>query len=172
MKQELLLLSLIFAFMAISCTRLTDLDQLKNMNCFQKKDYSHQVEEDFRLDIRGYSKTINLNLKYLDKYTLDITNGDIGFPGSYKFNGKLQLQFFYKDRLVRELEVVRQGVAWDMTNKKGDIYKEISLAYFQIPLDNKYKDNLSLKVTVIKPDTNIGEFGKELKIVIGVMDSE
>jgi len=146
------------------------LSQLRNTKCCEKKDYEPQRTEDFRLDVKGYSKTFDLNLKYLDKYSLGMTNGNIGFPEKYQFHGKLKLQFFYKNKLVREKEVDKQDVSYYMTgeNSKSGYFREITLTYFDIPLDRKYKDNLSLKVIVIEPDTKINEFGKELKIVIGV----
>lgn len=170
MKTKLLLLLAIIVFTAISCAKVTDLDQLADSHVFMKKDYNSQIIEDFRLDIKGYSKTFDLNLKYFDTYSLGVTNGNIGFPEKYKFNGKLRLQFYYKNRVVRDEEVTKWHVAWDMTgnNGKRGYHKEITLAYFKFPLDHKYKDNVTLRVTVIEPDVQISEFGKELKIVIGV----
>ncbi len=168
--KKFLLLSAIMAFLTVSCTRITDISQI--VDCCEKKDYQPQIIEDFRLDVAGYSKILDLNLSYMERYSLSITNGEIGFPEKYKFNGKLKLQFFYKNKLVRERQVVEQEVAVYGTKRKGFYFNEITLTYFDLPLDRKYKDNLSLKVTVVEPDTTISEFGKELKIVIGVNKHE
>ena len=174
MKSNLIFLVMvgIFIFMTASCARVPDLSQLRGSRCCEKKDYEPQIVEDFRLDIKGYSKAFNLNLKYLDSYSLGITNGDIGFPEKYRFKGKLKLQFFYKNKLIREAEIEEQDIAYYMTTSPGFDYREINLAYFDIPLDHRYKNNLSLKVTVIEPDPHIAEFGKDLKIVIGVSGKE
>ncbi len=158
----------------MSCAHITSLDQLADSNCCIKKDYEPQIAEDFKLDVRGYTKTFDLKLKYRDEYSLGITNGNIGFPWKYKFNGKLRLQFYSKNRIIRDEEVSKWRVAYDMTGKNGkdDYYREITLMYFNFPLDHKYKEDVTLRVTVVEPDTHIAEFGQEVKIVIGVSARE
>jgi hypothetical protein len=129
--------------------------------------YVAQVSEDFNLQERGFSKTFLLNPKHIDKYSVGITNGEIGFPEDYEFSGKLLIQYYHDNNIVFEQEITKQDVAWDMAGEKRR-FKEITLSYFDVPINDKYKDDISIKATVIDPDVKVGEFVKNLKIVIGV----
>ena len=47
-------------------------------------------------------------------------------------------------------------------------YKEISLFKFDIPLQGKYTNDLSVKLTVLEPDQEIKKFNDSIKLYIRV----
>jgi hypothetical protein len=127
--------------------------------------------QDYRLDEPGYTKTFNLSFKYYEAFILSLTNSDVGFPKDYEFNGKLRLQFFYKDKLVKEMEVKKwvTPTRWletirGINGKVHNYWRIYYLTPFSRPIEDK--NNFTLKVTVISPDTNITEFKKRIKMVI------
>jgi hypothetical protein len=132
-----------------------------------EKLYKPIVSEKFSLFEKNYSKIFKLNYKYKDRYSFGITNADIGFSGSFEFSGVLKLEFFAKGEKLYEEIVDKQDVKWYLTGSENR-FKQITLSYFDIPLQGRYKKDLSVKVTVIEPDPNMKEFGDTVNVVIGV----
>jgi hypothetical protein len=126
--------------------------------------------QDFKFDESGYTKTFK-DINFNGYYILGMTNSNIGFPQDYQFNGILKLQFLYKDKLVQEREVENgqqpmnfQGRVKGREGGVHNFWRQFYLTDFSTPPEAK--GNYTLKVTVIKPDSNVAKFKKRIKMVI------
>ena len=105
--------------------------------------------------------------KYLDFYEIGLHSPIDPLSASFRFQGRIKAQFFSKDELLFEKEIGSQiaGVYIE-----GDMkhYKNVSLLNFEMPLLGKYIDDVSVKLTVSKPDINLKKYANSVKIYIAV----
>ncbi|MEW6096322.1 MAG: hypothetical protein AB1567_07335 [bacterium] len=126
------------------------------------------VTDNFLFHEKGFTNTYLLHPKYLDLYELGFSStGGEGISSKYKFKGKIQLEFFWKDKLLFKKIASAIDTAWyaegDMTK-----YKAVSLMSFEIPLQRKYKNDVSIKLTVLEPDQELKKYGDSIKLYIAV----
>jgi hypothetical protein len=129
--------------------------------------YEPIVNDEYLFWEEGFSKRYLLKPKYLDIYEIGLHSPTNHLPAIYKFQGIIKVQFFSEDKLLFEKEISSQiacdYVADDMTH-----YKNVSLLNFEIPLLGKYKNDISVKLTVLKPDLNLEKYSNSLKMYIAV----
>ncbi len=126
---------------------------------FQPDDYNDPlIVDDFLFHKKGYSKIYSLPYKYPQIHAVKIISEEMGLS---KFNGsagKLKAQFFYEDRLLFEKVV---------TSLNENKY----LVEFAMPLNNKYKKDIELKLTIIEPFKELVELNKPLPVEIGIISN-
>lgn len=129
--------------------------------------YQPIVTDKFLFYRKGFSKTYSLEPKYLDSYAIGFYSEDNSIYSQYKFNGKIKADFFYKDRLLFTKTTTSINAAWYVENDMK-YYKKVSLMDFDIPLKGKYKDNISVVLTVLETDRELEKFGDSIKLYIAV----
>jgi hypothetical protein len=128
--------------------------------------YQPIVMDDFKFYEKGFNKTYQLKPKYLDIYEIGLIGGEEGIESTYKFKGKLHVEFFCNKKPLYN----RIITSWDnATYKSGDMtrFERIALHQFNVPLKDKYIDNIEIKITVLEPDMRITNSTQE-KIYIAV----
>ena len=85
----------------------------------------------------------------------------------YTFNGKIKIDFFYKDLLLSS-KIISSYVS--VTYKKNDMnyLEKISLSIFEVPLMGKYKKDISVRVSVLEPDNELKNYADSAKLFIGI----
>lgn len=129
--------------------------------------YKPIIIDNFLFYEKGFSKTYSLQPKYLDIYEIGFLSDKKDIPLSYKFQGKLKVEFFYKDKFLFEKIATSYNAAW-LVNGDSEHFKEISLLAFEIPLLGKYRNDVSIKITVLEPDIQIEAFKNPVKLYISV----
>jgi hypothetical protein len=119
--------------------------------------YNPIITDNFLFYKKGFSKVYFLEPKYLDFYDCGFSIDDEILP-DYKFNGKLKFEFFWKNKRLFE-EIVTQPKTFGRN--------EVSLIHFEVPLQGKYKKDISVQVTVLEPDIELKD-KKSLKLYIAV----
>lgn len=129
--------------------------------------YEPIVIDNFQFYEKGFSKTYLLQLKYLDIYEVGFFSDKKDIQATYKFQGKLKAEFFYEDKFLFE----KMATSWRTAEYvDGDMkyFKKISLIDFEIPIKGRYKENISVKLTVLEPDKQSEIFGDSIKLYISV----
>lgn len=135
---------------------------------FAPKDlYYPIVSDNFLFYEKGFSKTYLLIPKYFDFYDFGFLIGKEGLSSKYKFNGEIQLEFFWKDKALLKKVVTSIDTVWYI---EGDMtkYKKVSLMRFEIPLLGEYIDDIKVKITVLEPDQKLSKYGDSIKLYIAV----
>ena len=135
---------------------------------FPPKDlYKPIVTDDFSLDEKGLTKRYFIKPKYSTIYEiLFLVDQKSGIDQKYKFNGKIKAEFFYKDKLLFENLINNQY--YSLFISKTNSYILIGILNFDIPLQNKYKDNISIKLTVMEADQELKKYHDSIKLCIKV----
>jgi len=132
--------------------------------------YRPIVTDNFIFYEQGITKTYNLAPYYFDKYEIGFFVEGIGIEATYKFKGKIKAEFYWKDNLLfdRVIDSMDQAVY-----KEKDMahYKKVSLLGFEIPLLNKYAEDISIRLRVIEPDMQLKSFGDSINLYIAVSAS-
>ena len=137
----------------------------------QPKDlYEPIVVDAFPFWELGFSKSYSLVPKYMDIYEIGLLATDENLSSKEKFTGKVKVEFLCKDKIISEHEItaIHGGVyaGKDMTR-----YKKVSLMSFEMPVQGKYKKDISVRMTVLKSDQNLKKYGDSLQMYIAVSSS-
>lgn len=131
---------------------------------FQPDDYLDPlIVDQFMFKEKGYSKTYFLPYKYPQIYAIKMSRGKNDLLIINGLTGKLKAEFFYQDRLLFEKE------STCLDGSMSDTITE--LIEFVMPLDNKYKSDLSVTITVLEPFKELEAFDRPLFIQIGVISN-
>lgn len=129
--------------------------------------YHPIVTDNFIFYDKGFMKTYILHPKYLDIYDLGILSLNKDISSKYKFRGKLLVEFLWRDKLLFKRVADSIVTAWYV---EGDMakYKEVSLMNFEIPLLGRYKDDISVRISVLEPDQVLKKYGDSIMLYIAV----
>ena len=131
--------------------------------------YESIVTDDFLFYEKGFTKTYQLKPKYLDSYAISLISEKQNISGGYKFSGKLKAEFFWKDTFLLEKTAISQGSAYYADgDKEMKYFKKVFLIDFDVPLKGKYKDDISVRLTVLEPVEGLKEYGDSIRLSIGV----
>jgi hypothetical protein len=116
---------------------------------------------------KGYAKSYTLNPKYMDYYEVGLLCSGGTLPAKETFKGKLKITFRWKDTVVSEhvVDGVDGGV---YAGKDLSAYKKASLLDFKVPLNGKYKEQISMDLMVLEGDERLKAYGSALKLYVGV----
>lgn len=127
---------------------------------FQPEDYYEPlISDEFVFYQKGYSKTYLLPYKYPGVHAIKLVRGNNDLSKTNGLTGKLKAEFFYKEQLL--FEEVSTGIDPCLTNRV------IYLLEFFMPLNNRYKKDISVRITVLEPYMELEQFGR-LYIEIGI----
>lgn len=118
---------------------------------FQPDDYDEPlIFDEFIFHEKGYSKTYSLSYKYPQIHSIDLARGENDLSQINELTGILKAEFFYKDRLLFE----------KVTTDFDDCLRNrtVKLIKFAMPLNNKYKKNISLRLTILGPYVELEKF--------------
>ena len=129
--------------------------------------YESIVTDDFLFYEKGFTKTYQLKPKYLDRYMIGLVSEKQNISWGYKFSGKIKAEFFWKDTFLFE-KIITSSYASGQADNNTKYFKNTYLSNFEVPLNGKYKDDISVRLTVIEPDEQLREYGDTIKLFIGV----
>lgn len=129
--------------------------------------YTPIVYDHFDFSKKGTTITYSLIPKYFDIYALSISFPNEKISSKYKFQGKLKIEFLYKEKIVLE-KIADQNISALYADKEMSLYKRITLLNFIVPIYNKYKDNLSVRVSVIETDNLLEKYKDSTMLHIAV----
>jgi hypothetical protein len=122
-----------------------------NMLVAPKESYAPIIVDKFLFHERGFTKTYILNPKHLDIYEVGVLFEKGGIESTYKYKGKIKFEFYWKDTFLFDGIVTTFDSALYEQNDMSK-YRQISLFKFDVPLQRKYIEDISLKLTVLEPD--------------------
>lgn len=118
---------------------------------FQPDDYDEPlIFDEFIFHEKGYSKTYSLPYKYPQIQAIKLTRGKNDLSNIDNLTGILKAEFFYKDQLLFE----KVTTDFDDCLRNRTVY----LIKFAMPLNNKYKKHISLRLTVLEPYLELEKF--------------
>jgi hypothetical protein len=135
--------------------------------------YEPIVLDEYEFWSQGYTKTYKLLPKYSDFYAIGIKCQEKYIPSGYgtktkyRFGGKLKVDFYHKDELLFSEEISGMKTIGYVKNDMHHL-NSIELSYFEIPLQGKYKKDISVRLTVIEPDDYLKNYQDAIKLTIGV----
>ncbi len=129
--------------------------------------YKPIITDDFLFYEKGFTKTYQLKPKYLDRYMIGLVSEKQNISWGYKFSGKIKAEFFWKDTFLFE-KIITSSYASGQADNNTKYFKNTYLSNFEVPLNGKYKDDISVRLTVIEPDEQLREYGDTIKLTIGV----
>ncbi|MFA5144010.1 MAG: hypothetical protein WC522_07605 [Candidatus Omnitrophota bacterium] len=140
---------------------------LVNLTIQPKDLYTPIITDEFLFYEKGYTKTYPLIARHLDIYELGFLSWENIIPSKYRFDGKLQADFFWKDQLLfsKVITSINSGV---YAEKDMAHYKEVSLLKFDIPLEGKYAKNISVRITVLEPALELKAYKDSVKFYVAV----
>ena len=129
--------------------------------------YDPIVSSDFSFDIKRFSKTFELHPKYSALYDLSISFLDEGITSKHKFSGKLLVEFLHDGNIVSQ-KTADKIIAAGYKGKDISRYNRITLMTFEIPIIGKFKDGVSLRITVLEVDQILKKYKDSIKLQIAV----
>jgi hypothetical protein len=132
--------------------------------------YQPIVLDKFMFHEYGYTKSYYLFPKYYDLYEIGFLINGTGIETTYKFKGRIKAEFFCKDRFLFDKIITSMDQAW-FNEKDMHYYKRISLLKFEIPIQNKYVNDLSIRLTVTEPDFYLKSRSDFISLYISVSPS-
>jgi hypothetical protein len=121
------------------------------------------MSSDFDFSQKGYSEKHLLMPKYYGVYALGVDCKEGGISSQYKYKGELQAEFFSNKKLIFKKTttaiVSAQHAAGGLAK-----YRSLSLMNFDIPFQGEYEDDLSIKFTVLKVDTELKRLGARCEL--------
>jgi len=138
---------------------------LLNLFHHPKNLYEPIVVDAFNIWEKGFKKEYSLNPKYSDFYEIGIFN-KTGISADYKFNGKIKITFFRKNKVLQE-NIVTNMLAGYYLDKGMKYYKQISLFEFPVPLKG-WDKNCSIVLEVLEPDTVVRQYINSVQLYVSV----
>lgn len=144
-----------------------DLSHIFHLMCPPEDLYAPIVLEEFQLYHEGYTHTFSLSPKYYDSYVIGFTSTKQNISVEDIYDGALRAEFYWKNELLFEKTSTSQ-LAAIYADSEMKFYKKVVLIDFEIPLLGKYKDEISVKLTVLKADEKLKKYADSTKLFIGV----
>ncbi len=129
--------------------------------------YDPIITDKFLFDKMGFQKTYTLHPKYFDLYDLSIVFLDGDISSKYKFSGKLSVEFLHKGNIVSQ-KIVDRIVTAGYAGKDMSKYNRIALLTYGIPIVGKFKDDISLRVTVLEVDQELKKYKNSIVLQVAV----
>ena len=129
--------------------------------------YKPIITDDFLFYEKGFTRTYSLQPKYLDFYNIGFLVENCNLSSKYKFSGKVKVDFYWKDKLLCSKQIISQ-ISAAYSNSDLKHFSDVLLLSFEIPFQGKYKDDISVRLTVLEPDEGLKEYGDSIKLFIGV----
>lgn len=129
--------------------------------------YDPIIEDACFLWEKGRVVTYPLIPKYHDIYEVGLRcDGDL-IPCNYVFDGKLLVEFLEGGRVIKS-EIVNSILTRSFAGNDMNFDNRLELLRFNLPLDGKYWENVSLKVTVLQPAEILKKYEHGLKFYVAV----
>jgi len=121
----------------------------------------------------GFSKSYSLAPKYMDLYMISLLAKNQDISTKEKILGRLKVEFIWQGKTISEYEVTSIKGGWGADNdKEMKYYKEIFILRFWMPLQEKYSDDVSIRLTVLEGFQNLKKYGDSLQLQIAVDASD
>ncbi len=104
---------------------------------------------------KGHSQLIELHPKHTTEYCLSIEYELVKYSTEQYFNGSLQIDLLHKGVVV---ESTTFGPAEIGTSSLAPGKESFCLNKFYLPYKDWYWDDLSIRITVIKPDEQLKQY--------------
>ncbi|MBU0708028.1 hypothetical protein KKG41_06685 [Patescibacteria group bacterium] len=129
------------------------------------------LEDKFLFYEKGFTKTYHLKPKYFGGYYIGFFVGGEGITSKYKFKGKLDVEFFWKDKFLFK-DGATGWVSAAYSKNAMTYFSEVDLYRFDIPLEGKYVKEVRVKITVLEPDEELEQFGDLITLFIKIAPSK
>jgi len=121
----------------------------------------------------GFSKSYSLAPKYMDLYMISLLAKNQDISTKEKISGRLTVEFIWQGKTISEYEVTSIKGGWGADNdKEMKYYKEVFILRFWMPLQEKYSEGVSVRLTVLEGFQNLKKYGDSLQLQIAVDASD
>lgn len=125
-------------------------------------------ERKFNFYEAGYTERFELTPKYFDSYCIGYKAIAGTIPSSILFDGEVRADFFYKDTIVQTKESKVVYCVRDTQFRDSGQYTGCCFMEFDLPLDNKHLQDVSVRLTVIKPSKNLVPYQDNIELEVSV----
>lgn len=134
---------------------------------FPEKDFSQPIliDKNFKLTEKGFSKEYCLNFKYYDSYWIGISSDKSNIPANYQFRGTIKIEFFHNNTLISE-HTISSILRKHYAGKDLNHLSNLSLFHFEYPINNKFKNDIKIKLTVLEADLELFPYEDSLQLYI------
>lgn len=132
--------------------------------------YSPIVLDEFKVYEPGYERTIRVSPKYSDSYVIGLINTNGNFLANEFYQGELKAEFYWKDRFLFTESATKQ-LAVTYSDPDMKFLEKIMLIRFRIPLLDKYRDDISIRLIVVKADEKFKKYASATKLYVSVSPS-
>jgi hypothetical protein len=115
-------------------------------------------EEHFPIWESGAEIQIELQPEYTSEYFLTMTFQEEHRDKDFTYSGRLRLEIFHRGILKKTIEI-GQGAVF---SNGWSTHQTVWLASFYLPLEDRYWENLSLRLTVLEPDKNLEKYSESM----------
>ena len=119
----------------------------------------------------GFSNNYSLIPKYMEIYEIGLLSTNGSLFSKEDFSGKLKVEFLWQGKVLSERVITSIDRGVYGTNSATQ-FKAVSLMTFEIPLQTKYKETISVRLTVLEAFQNLKKFGDSLQTYIAVSPFE
>ena len=138
--------------------------------------------DNFSFSQKGFTRTYPLRPKYLGTYCIGAVceSRTVPMPNRVPnrdvwslFDGVLRAEFYWKDKFLFERVLSGQRIASITTGsyESGDdemhYIDKVGFVWFDIPLDGKYINDITVKLTVLKPYEKLATYEDSMLLFIG-----
>jgi len=113
--------------------------------------------------------TVELNFvpKYKDRYEVGIFAIGDPIPASYEFSGELSVEFIQSGETISS-QTITKFSSGTYAGKNMDKYSSRAFCSFDVPLQGRSMDEITVKISVLKPDQEFEKFKDQVKAWIRV----
>ena len=119
------------------------------------------------LHSKGATTEFSFNPKYKDTYEVGIFAVGDPIPATYKFSGEIRIEFIQAGETISSQTVTNFSSGWYAGNSM-DHYKSRAFCSFDVPLQGRSKDKITVRIHVLKPDQEFEKFKDKVRAWVRV----
>ena len=133
--------------------------------------YNPIISEKIDFHVKGYTKKYKFEPKYLGIYEAGIDFGDGGVKKEYVFKGEILFEFISNGEVL-ESKIASKIISALYMDNNLERYRKVTIAEFNGYIGQNQIDDLSVRLTVIKPDMELQNYQGEVKVYIAIRGSK
>ena len=116
---------------------------------------------------KGATTEFRFTPKYKDTYEVGIFAVGDPIPATYKFSGELRIEFIQSGEIISS-QTVTNFSSGTYAGKDMDHYSSLALCSFHVPLQGRSMDEITVRISVLKPDQEFEKFKDKVKAWVRV----
>lgn len=129
--------------------------------------YAPTVSNSVALHEQDFTAEYTFRPKYKDTYSVALVSTTGSIPASYDLSGQILIEFFQNGELIDSKAITT--FSWGVyAGKDMERYRARGLCSFNIPLQGRSLEEITVKLSVVSPDKEFEKYKDTLHLEIGV----